>query len=58
LESADINRLAVVVAALVTMVLGTLWYSYSPALFARPRLRAVGRTLEELSRRVGPSTPG
>jgi hypothetical protein len=47
MESADINWLAVVVAALVPMVLGALWYS--PALFARPWLRAVGRTMEELS---------
>jgi uncharacterized protein DUF1761 len=47
MESADVNWLAVVVAAIVPMVLGALWYS--PVLFAGPWLRAVGRTMEELS---------
>ena len=46
MESADIDWLAVVAAALVPMVLGALWYS--PLLFARPWLRAVGRSEEEL----------
>lgn len=47
MESADINWIAVVVSALVPMVLGALWYS--PVLFARPWMAAVGRTPEELN---------
>jgi hypothetical protein len=47
MESVDLNWAAIVVAALVPMVLGALWYS--PALFAEPWLRAVGRTKEELT---------
>ena len=47
MESADVNWLAVIAAALVPMVLGALWYS--PALFARPWMTAVGRTPEELT---------
>jgi hypothetical protein len=46
-QHVDINYIAVVVAAIVPMVLGALWYS--PALFARPWMRAVGRTEEELT---------
>lgn len=47
MESAEIDVLAVLAAAVVPMVLGAFWYS--PALFARPWLRAVGRTEEELT---------
>ncbi len=46
MQNVDINYWAVAVAAIVPMVLGALWYS--PALFARPWMRAVGRTEEEL----------
>jgi Protein of unknown function (DUF1761) len=45
-QDVDINYVAVVVAALVPMFLGALWYS--TALFARPWMRAVDRTQEEL----------
>ena len=47
MQHVDINYVAVVVAAIVPMALGALWYS--PALFARPWMRAVGRTEEELT---------
>ena len=47
MESADINWFAVVVAALVPMALGALWYS--PLLFAGPWMAAVGRRPEELN---------
>jgi hypothetical protein len=47
MESVDLNWGAIIVAALVPMVLGVLWYS--PALFAEPWMRAVGRTREELT---------
>jgi hypothetical protein len=47
MESVDVNYVAVIVAALVPMVLGALWYS--PLLFARPWMTAVGRTEEELN---------
>ena len=46
MQDVDINYVAVIVAAIVPMVLGALWYS--PALFARPWMRAVGRTEDEL----------
>ncbi len=41
-----INYLAVIVAALVQMVVGALWYS--PLLFAKPWMKAVGKTMEEM----------
>jgi hypothetical protein len=47
MQDVDLNWIAVFVAALVPIVLGALWYS--PALFARPWMRAVGRTPEELT---------
>jgi hypothetical protein len=46
MKSVDMNYLAVLVAAIVPMVLGALWYS--PLLFADRWMRAVGRTREEL----------
>ncbi len=46
MQDVDINYVAVIIAALVPMVLGALWYS--PALFARPWMRAVDRTEEDM----------
>jgi Protein of unknown function (DUF1761) len=46
MQDVDLNWIAILVAALVPIVLGALWYS--PVLFADPWLRAVGRTPEEL----------
>ena len=46
MQDVDLNWIAVVVAALVPMVLGALWYS--PVLFAQPWMRAVGKTEEDL----------
>jgi uncharacterized protein DUF1761 len=46
-QDVDINWIAVVVAAIVPMVLGALWYS--PALFADPWMRAVGHRRKELT---------
>jgi Protein of unknown function (DUF1761) len=45
-QNVDVNWIAIIVAAIVPMVLGALWYS--PLLFAEPWMRAVGRTREEL----------
>lgn len=47
MQDVDINYLAVLAAAFVPMVLGGLWYSN--VMFARPWMRAVGRTPEELT---------
>jgi hypothetical protein len=47
MQDVDLNWLAILVAAVVPMALGALWYS--PVLFARPWMRAVGRTPEELT---------
>jgi Protein of unknown function (DUF1761) len=46
MQDVDLNWLAVIVAALVPMALGALWYS--PLLFARPWMRATGRTESEM----------
>jgi uncharacterized protein DUF1761 len=46
-QDVDLNWLAIVVAAFVPMLFGALWYS--PVLFARPWMRAVGRSAEELT---------
>ncbi len=46
MQDVDINYVAVIVTALVPMVLGAVWYS--PALFAGPWMRAVGRREDEL----------
>ncbi len=47
MQDVDLNWLAIVAAAFVPMVVGALWYS--PILFARPWMRAVGRSPEELT---------
>jgi hypothetical protein len=47
MQDIDLNWIAILVSAFVPMVLGALWYS--PMLFARPWMRAVGRTPEEIS---------
>jgi Protein of unknown function (DUF1761) len=47
MQDVDLNWFAIIVAALVPMVLGALWYS--PLLFAEPWLQAVGRRREELT---------
>jgi hypothetical protein len=44
-QDVDLNWIAILVAAIVPMVLGALWYG---SLFSEPWLRAVGRTREEL----------
>ena len=46
MEFGDLNYLAIFVAALIPMALGALWYS--PLLFARPWMRAVGKTEEDV----------
>ena len=42
----DINYLAVLVVAIVQFVLGALWYS--PVLFAKPWMLAMGKTSEQI----------
>lgn len=46
MQDVDLNWIAIIVAAIIPMALGALWYS--PVLFAEPWMRAVGRTREEL----------
>jgi hypothetical protein len=50
LREVDLNYYAVVVAALVPIVLGALWYS---TLFRDPWLAAVGKRMEELGGNAG-----
>lgn len=45
----NINWLAVLVSALSTFVIGALWYS--PALFAKPWMKACGFTEEDLKKK-------
>jgi hypothetical protein len=45
-QDVDLNWIAIIVATIIPIVLGALWYS--PVLFAEPWMRAVGRTREEL----------
>ena len=47
MQDIDLNWLAILVAAFVPMVLGALWYS--PVLFARPWMREIGRSPEDLT---------
>ncbi len=47
MQDIDLNWLAVLVAAFVPVVVGAAWYS--PLLFARPWMRAVGRSPEDIS---------
>lgn len=44
--SVDINWLAVIVATIVNMVIGFIWYS--PALFAKPWAKLTGRKMDEM----------
>jgi hypothetical protein len=44
----SINWLAIVVAALVPMIVGALWYS--PALFAKQWMQHIGKTEEEIKK--------
>lgn len=46
MQDVDLNWLAILVAALVPMVLGALWYAL---LFARLWMRAVGRRPEDMT---------
>jgi hypothetical protein len=49
------NFLAIIVAAVVNVVLGALWYS--PALFAKPWAKGVGMTKEQMAKGAQ-MTPG
>ena len=46
MQEVDLNWIAIVLAALVPMVLGMAWYS--PLLFARPWMAAVGKARDDL----------
>jgi hypothetical protein len=50
---ADVNWLAVLVAAVAHFVLGGVWYS--PMLFAKPFMRGMGKSEEELRSGAKPS---
>jgi hypothetical protein len=46
MPQADINYLAVLACGIVFMVVGALWYS--PLLFAKPWMKAMGKSQEEI----------
>jgi hypothetical protein len=47
MQDVDVNWIAVLVAGIVAMVIGAVWFS--PRLFARPWMRAIGKTPEEIA---------
>ncbi|MCY4108025.1 MAG: DUF1761 domain-containing protein [Chloroflexi bacterium] len=47
LFTTDLNYWAVLVAAAIAMIVGSLWYS--PLLFAQPWLRLLGKSMEQLT---------
>ena len=47
----SINYLAVLVAAIANMAIGALWYS--PVLFAKPWIAAIGKSEEEIREQAG-----
>ena len=49
---AEINWLSIIVAAVIPMVLGGLWYS--PILFAKPWMALIGKSEEELKKDFNP----
>ena len=46
LFTTDLNYLAIIVATVAGMIVGSLWYS--PVMFAQPWLRLIGKTMDEL----------
>lgn len=52
MESAGINWLAVIASTIAYMVLGALWYS--PALFGKAWMSALGKTEEEIKAQSSP----
>ena len=46
MPSVDINWLALIVATIVNMIVGFVWYS--PALFAKPWSKLTGRKMEDM----------
>lgn len=46
IDTTELNALAILVAAVAHFLLGGLWYS--PLLFAKPFMRGMGKTAEEL----------
>ncbi len=50
--SSDINLLAVLVAAVVNVVIGSLWFS--PLLFARGWMAGIGKTAEQVEKDFSP----
>lgn len=43
-----INYLAVLVAAVLNMAIGALWYS--PVLFAKPWMKAIGKSMKDMGK--------
>jgi hypothetical protein len=48
MPTVDINILAVIVAAILNVVVGALWYN-APFLFNRPWLAGIGKTAEQVA---------
>ncbi len=51
MPSVDINYMAVVVAAVINMIVGAVWYS--PVLFANEWSKLVGRKVEDMRKDAG-----
>jgi hypothetical protein len=52
MPSVDINLADVLVAAVINMIIGAIWYS--PVLFAKQWSKLVGRKMEDLQKSAGP----
>jgi hypothetical protein len=51
-----LNYIAILLAAIASMVIGALWYS--PLLFAKPWMRMIGKTEEDLKKDGGMGSGG
>ncbi len=52
MPNVDVNYLAIVLAAVVNMVVGALWYS--PVMFGKEWSKLVGRKMEDMRKNAGP----
>ncbi len=50
------NYLAIIVAAIIQVILGSLWYS--PVLFAKPWVKAMGPKMQEMMKKGNRMSPG
>ncbi len=52
----EINYLAVIAAAIINVVIGTMWYN-APFMFRKTWLRSIGKTAEQVAEEFSPLKP-